>query len=112
MRSLIMILTAVLLGSFSLNLPLLHVGEAGAVWTVAVGKDAPVVEFVVRAGKIAVYRQDRGHALLQEIPYGLTAYAELAPSELINFGDMNFDGYMAERDTIGTFLICQLRVTD
>lgn len=94
MRRLILTLTAVLLCSFSLNLPLLHAGEAGSALTVAIGKDAPAVEFVVRAGKIAVYRQDKGHALLQEIPYGVPAYAKLAASDLLSFEDMNFDGYM------------------
>lgn len=94
MRKFILVLTAVLLCSFTLTMPLSHACEEGNALSTAIGKDAPSVEIVIREGKIAIYSQDERHALLQEIPYSLPNDAKLAPSDLVTFEDMNFDGYM------------------
>lgn len=94
MRRLLITLTAVLLCSFNLNLPLTQASQAGSTLVVAVDKDAPTVEFVVNADKVAIYQQNKEHKLLQEIPYSIPTYAEITDNELLSFEDMNFDGYM------------------
>lgn len=94
MRKFIRTLTAILLCSLTLNMPLSHACEEGNALSTAIGKDVPSVEIVVREGKIAIYSQDEPHALLQEIPYSLPNDAKLAPSDLVAFEDMNFDGYI------------------
>ncbi len=94
MRKFIRTLTAVLLCSLTLNMPLSHACEEDNVLSTAIGKDVPSVEIIVREGKIAIYRQDERHALLQEISYSLPNDAKLAPGDLVTFEDMNFDGYM------------------
>jgi hypothetical protein len=78
----------------TLNIPLSHACEDGKALSTAIGKDAPSVEIVVREGKIAIYSQDERHALLQEIPYSTPGYANYASNALVQFEDMNFDGYM------------------
>lgn len=94
MRKFIRTLTAVLLCSLTLNMPLSHACEEGDALSTKIGKDAPSVEIIVREDKIAIYSQDERHALLQEIPHSLPNDAKLAPSDLVTFEDMNFDGYI------------------
>ena len=94
MRTLLKTLTAVLLCSLTLHLPLGHACEEGKVLSTAIGKDAPTVKIVVREDKLSIYRQEERSALLQEISYKLPYDAKLAPGNLIRFEDMNFDGYI------------------
>lgn len=94
MRKFIRTLTAVLLCSLTLSMPMSYACEEGNALSTAIGKDMPSVEIVVREGNIAIYSQDERHDLLQEIPYSLANDAKLAPCDLVTFEDMNFDGYM------------------
>ena len=94
MRKFFRTLTAVLLCSLTLNMPLGQACEEGNALSTAIGKGAPSVRIAVHEGKIAIYRQEEQPALLQEIPYKLPHDAKLAPGDLVAFEDMNFDGYM------------------